>query len=110
MPLCTSAARVSLGEALSPDAIVEIGLVPTGYHNKGPDSTFDQIPQQGFQLPPGQPRNQTQRQQQALPQDKKTPSKIRDGKQSRIMLTDVVEQINEILYAILANKERSLCK
>eukprot|EP00268_Persea_americana_P045661 TRINITY_DN46676_c0_g2_i2.p2 TRINITY_DN46676_c0_g2~~TRINITY_DN46676_c0_g2_i2.p2 ORF type:complete len:132 (+),score=11.04 TRINITY_DN46676_c0_g2_i2:1586-1981(+) len=37
--------------------------------------------------------------------DRKIHNKIRDDKQSRIMLTNMVEHIAEILYAILGNKE-----
>lgn len=36
---------------------------------------------------------------------RKIHNKIRDDKQSRIMLTNAVEHIGEILYAILGNKE-----
>lgn len=101
---------MNLGEALTPDAIVEIGLVPTGSHNKGPDLLLTGSHSKGSNRLQDNHRIKLEGNNKLCHRDKKNPSKIRDDKQSRIMLMAAVEQISEILYAILANKERSLCK
>ena len=43
------------------------------FYKKGPDSTFNRTPQQGFLPPPGLAQNQIQRQQQAPPQGEQNP-------------------------------------